>query len=83
MLKLMQLLFCQFEFRNALVKLNFFAGLRMFLAVSFFLCCFPEDQVCYLEATEVIPARGIKEVKKREKDPGLTSRVVLHGHVPL
>jgi hypothetical protein len=82
MLKLMQL-FCQFELRNALVKLNFFAGLRMFLAVSFFLCCFPEDQVCYLEATEVIPARCIKEVKKREKDPGLASHLVLHGQVPL
>ena len=66
-----------------MVELDFFAGLRMFLAVSFFLCGFPEDQVCYLEATEVIPARGIKKVKKREKDPGLASRLVLHGHVPL
>jgi hypothetical protein len=48
LLKLMQLL-CRFEFRGALVELellDFFAGLRMFLAVLFFLCSFPKDQVC-------------------------------------
>ena len=35
-----------------------------------------------LEATEVIPARGKKEVKKCKKDPGRAGRLVLHGHVP-
>jgi hypothetical protein len=35
-----------------------------------------------LEATEVIPARGKKEVKKCEKDPGRAGRLVLYGHVP-
>ena len=45
MLKLMQLL-CRFEFWNTLVELDFFAGLRMILAVLFFLRGFPEDQFC-------------------------------------
>jgi hypothetical protein len=45
MLKLMQLL-RRFEFRSALVELDFFAGLGMLLAMSFFFRGFPEDQVC-------------------------------------
>jgi hypothetical protein len=36
-----------------------------------------------IEATEIVPARGKKEVKKREKDPVRAGRLVLHGHVPL
>ena len=40
-------------------------------------------RVLHIEATEVIPARGKKEVKKREKDPGRAGRLVLYGHVPL
>ena len=42
--KLMHLL-CRFEFRNAFVALELLAGLRMFLAVSFFKRGFPEDQI--------------------------------------
>jgi hypothetical protein len=38
--------FYLFEFWAALVELDFFTGLGMFLAVVFFLCCFPECQVC-------------------------------------
>lgn len=44
-MKLMQLS-CRFEFWNALVELDLFAGLSMFLTVSFFLRGFPGDQVC-------------------------------------
>jgi hypothetical protein len=43
--KLTQML-CLFEFRDALVELDFLAGGKMFLEVSFFLLGFPGDQVC-------------------------------------
>ena len=37
----------RFEFRDMMVELDFFAGLRMLLSVLFYFRGFPEDQVCW------------------------------------